>query len=622
MKVLCPIASCRWKHEIQLKGNETENEIYSKAKALMAHHRRTSRACMQHICSCSASFTSQTGLDRHIQSKPTIVGGEDNHFELSYAAIISQDNHTILNVETLNEEQVVRNFAAFRDANGVVYGSNIGRNSSTINPPLFALTEFTRTGSKVITQPVTRPKKKPKQFGSTSFSDMNDDGSCDSNETSGMFDSNELPSPLEESPEISSPFESTEDPLPSNSSNAVRRSARSSVLADRNIRLMSSCQKEPRLRSSICLDTNASDRMSGTSSILPSLLVDVSEENTDHDHACRRSTRLLQQTNHSDSNSNDQSLVPPEDDSLNVPITIDPLVNRFFQIHEDRDSTDNPELNTNGVNGIIDEEQMEEIEIGWGEADQGADEDPDAFLNVPAFAGPDEALNEALQNLSLNDEIYGNSSALPEYNNAALPVRTPEQMASVNPNISRYVKSIKRHRETVSLTPIEHMKYLEILVEMNRSNAPQSLFNSVSKLIFHNFGGSMSDFDTAPTRETLFAWIAKKVHPPDLIHLSKAQKTVLVCPSGRSVAITHFDYEYQLALLLSNEEVMNPDNLLFPNFDDPFELPPADGPLEDVNSGFFHQKMTRAHCKYKNDLLFTFVDFCDGTNVSRNSIGM
>ena len=65
---------------------------------------------------------------------------------------------------------------------------------------------------------------------------------------------------------------------------------------------------------------------------------------------------------------------------------------------------------------------------------------------------------------------------------------------------------------------------------------------------------------------------------------------------------------------------MDPKNLLFPNLDDPFELLPTDGPLEDINSGFFHQKMTRAICKRKNDLLFPFVDFCDGTNVSRNSI--
>ena len=192
-------------------------------------------------------------------------------------------------------------------------------------------------------------------------------------------------------------------------------------------------------------------------------------------------------------------------------------------------------------------------------------------------------------------------------------------MATVNHNIRRYVRLIKEHRRKVSLTPLDHMKYLEILVEMNQSNAPASLFDKVAKLIFANF--EQSDQDAAPTKETLLSWIEKKVHPPELIHLSKAHKSVLGdCPSGRSVSITHFDYEYQLALLLSNEEIMKPENLLFPNLDDPFELTPVDGPLEDVNSGFFHHKMVRFLCKWKNDLLFPLVDFCDGTNVSRNSL--
>ena len=63
---------------------------------------------------------------------------------------------------------------------------------------------------------------------------------------------------------------------------------------------------------------------------------------------------------------------------------------------------------------------------------------------------------------------------------------------------------------------------------------------------------------------------------------------------------------------------MDPKNLHFPNLNDPFELLPADGPLEDINSGYFHQKMTRARCMRRNDLLFPFVNFYDGTNVSRN----
>ena len=119
----------------------------------------------------------------------------------------------------------------------------------------------------------------------------------------------------------------------------------------------------------------------------------------------------------------------------------------------------------------------------------------------------------------------------------------------------------------------------------------------------------------------MLSWIEKQVHPEELRHLSLPHSTPINdCPSGRSVSITHFDSDYQLALLLSNEEITDTHNLLFPNLDDPYELLLADGPLEDINSGYFHQKMTRARCTRHNDLLFPFVDFCDGTNVSRNSL--
>ena len=38
-------------------------------------------------------------------------------------------------------------------------------------------------------------------------------------------------------------------------------------------------------------------------------------------------------------------------------------VTQFFTIHEDRDVNNNPELNTNGVNGYADEE-ADDVEIG------------------------------------------------------------------------------------------------------------------------------------------------------------------------------------------------------------------------------------------------------------------
>ena len=261
-------------------------------------------------------------------------------------------------------------------------------------------------------------------------------------------------------------------------------------------------------------------------------------------------------------------------------------------------------------NDATEEEVNEEPDLDQEILDEGVD-------NNEAIA--DMELREALGTLTLDEEIYGMSEKFPPYDNSALPERSPEQRAQVDTSIKSMIDAIKEHRKCLSLSSSNHMKYLEILIEMNRSNAPQSLFDSVARLIHHNFD-SKGDNTTAPTRKKMLTWLEAQVHPKELKHLSKPKSKFLNLPSGRTVTITYFDYRYQLALLLSNEEIMDTANLLFPNLDDIFELPAADCPLNDVNSGYFHQKMTRALCKFKGDILFPFIDFCDGTNVSRNSI--
>ena len=620
MKVHCPIPGCNWSRPLTVL-NQTEEQIYGEAKSLISNHKRTSKGCFQFMCSCGDRFTKQFSLNRHMTSKSlsTVRGSaQQPHCQLSYVSIITRDNHKILNVDTLDDtDEPIRNFAAFGNPNEIVYGSNIGRNKTTINVPSHATSEFVRAGTKVRQIATTRPSKRPKQFGSDDIDDSPLPFDDELDDTMCTF--------------ISEPADVTLTSSSSkrNKTTSSSRTTRSTTQKAKNIGLLSSFTDE---------ETNDRRSYTGRNDVeIPNAITmdapddDINEET----HACRRSTRLInRQMNNeevtSKSSSTGSSVARPADDqqsqissnqetqSSSISLTDD----QFFTIHDERSDNDQPELNINGVNGnMLDDEDS--IDIGWGGDDSYDDEDPDDLdLDFDPFAArPDiiPELERILQNLSLKDEVYGNSSALPPYNNNELPIRTEEEMALVNTKVRSYVRQIKRHRRNVSLTPLEHMKYLEILVEMNRSNAPASLFDKIGKLIFTNFGPS--DEDSAPTKEKLMTWIEKKVHPPELIHLSKPKKTVLSdCPSGRSVAITHFDYEYQLALLLSNEEIMNPENLLFPNKDDPFELTPEDGPLEDVNSGFFHHKMTRAICKYRNDLLFPFVDFCDGTNVSRNSL--
>ena len=61
--------------------------------------------------------------------------------------------------------------------------------------------------------------------------------------------------------------------------------------------------------------------------------------------------------------------------------------------------------------------------------------------------------------------------------------------------------------------------------------------------------------------------------------MSRRRKEKLVLPSGRIVMLTLFDIRYQLALLFSDSSLMMPENFVFPDGLNPFELPDYDGPL-------------------------------------------
>ena len=221
-------------------AKKTEKDIFASAKALISHHHMTSKACMQHICSCSQPFPTQVHIDRHIVATNRTAGAD--HFQLSYCSIISRDNHMILNVEPLEPNQIIRNFAAFRGSTEIVYGSNIGRNNTTINPLIHSRAKFTRAGSTVKIVPSVRPKKKPKQF---SDSVPGESPYCSDEEMingSDNFSSSEI---------------EYNNHLSRVTSNSNSRSILGSSSAN-NVRLMSTDIIEPKLVGNILLDIDSS----------------------------------------------------------------------------------------------------------------------------------------------------------------------------------------------------------------------------------------------------------------------------------------------------------------------------------------------------------------------------
>lgn len=664
MRIKCPIKNCDYEHEIP--SNIAIDDIYDYTKQVINTHREDSKACAQFFCSCghvAASFQSRNRHTSSYANKPNEAG---KHIRLSYLASLVKDNETrIIHVDSLESvKNIPINLTNFGDPKEVVYGSTIGKSATVANPKQHSMHEFTRSGTNLDFRP--RKVLKPDNSEKDEMDSFTGNTSSTKNQSSEVlhsssFDNNNRYSSkphsdshvLNESNFYMATFDShdndsiTDSNHNSDSQHALQPSDPS---LDSNVRpiiddFTQATQSNKRVTRSSSKKTKSSTKsmveISHQMGIRASLRSFSKSQSTSSDKHPRLNARSSSANEHTGGTDFNNDIVEIEtisrvsgtnrcsntsSNTIRQEITTENEdISTFFTTHVEQDNAD--EGNRLDEDGA-DLEALSDDGWGNGHDNSDSDEDMDEEMHevenneedIDENEGPaDRELRAALRSLTLDQEIYGMSDKLPEYRNQSLPERTAEQMASVDTTIQYMVDEIKEHRKCNSLSSSSHMKYFEILVEMNRSNAPQSLFDSVACLIHEKFD-DRGDNRPPPTRQKMITWIEKQVHPKSLCHLSKPKSKFLRLPSGRSVTITYFDYRYQLALLLSNDEIMDAANLLFPNLADIFELPLHDCPLDDVNSGFFHQKMTRAACRFKGDLLFPFIDFCDGTNVSRNSI--
>ena len=663
MIIKCPIKNCDYQHEIP--SNIATDDIYDYTKDVINTHRENSKACAQYFCSCGHVTSSIQSRNRHTSSyhnKPNQAG---RHIRLSYLASLVKDNETrIIHVDSLESVKNIPIFLPnFGSPQEVVYGSTIGKSVTVSNPKQHSMHEFTRTGTNLDFRPrkalktdMSEKDEMESTIGNTA-SIKNHNAQCshsssvdinnpytskssydshvlnESNSYMANFDCDDNVSITDSIHNSDSPH-ALQPSVPTLDSNVTPNIDDITQATQSNKRITRSSSKKSKS------NTKTMVEMSQQTGIRTSLRSFSKTRSTPTNNLPERNSKSASVNEHTCENNFNHGIDEIETISrvsgTNRCLNTSSIPNRqvttenqdistFFSTHIEQDNAhDGNRLDEDGAN-------LESLtDDGWGNDDgnSDSDEDQDEEMhgienneeNIDENEGPaDRELRAALRSLTMNQEIYGMSDKLPEYRNQSLPERTPEQMASVDTTIQYMVDEIKEHRKCNSLSSSTHMKYFEILVEMNRSNAPQSLFDSVASLIHEKFD-DRGDNRPPPTRQKMISWIEKQVHPKSLMHLSKPKSKFLRLPSGRSVTITYFDYRYQLALLLSNDEIMDAANLLFPNLEDIFELPLHDCPLDDVNSGFFHQKMTRAACRFKGDILFPFIDFCDGTNVSRNSI--
>ena len=253
--------------------------------------------------------------------------------------------------------------------------------------------------------------------------------------------------------------------------------------------------------------------------------------------------------------------------------------------------------------------------------DNNGDEIMSASEESDEGSSVDEELEYDEEDHEVPDHIYCEASHL---NVLCAPNCSPDR------KIQEYCKTIREHKRLKGIHPAFYLPYVGLLKKMTKPGTPDSLYNEVAADISKFFSPTVStniersNYCDFPSRTTLKSWVESMVHPPEYVSagLSRPTKTKLTLPSGQTVFVTTNNLAYQLALIFTDDTLMQPENFLFPNKDDPFQLPDYDNiKLGDINTGTFHEQSSKKLCKPGSGrLLLPFVSFIDGTLVARNSV--
>lgn len=160
--------------------------------------------------------------------------------------------------------------------------------------------------------------------------------------------------------------------------------------------------------------------------------------------------------------------------------------------------------------------------------------------------------------------------------------------------------------------------YIELYDILKESGVPIGLFDKVRKWGSKNSHilGNCHHLG----RESFLKSLRKKVYGVEYgpLSLQPVTKKILL-ESGEQVSVTTFSFISSLVSMLTNKELMAPENLLLDK-DDPFSLPPQDCDLDDVNSGRWYRDSWNKLCTNKErDVLLNIIAFIDETVIDKYS---
>lgn len=268
---------------------------------------------------------------------------------------------------------------------------------------------------------------------------------------------------------------------------------------------------------------------------------------------------------------------------------------RFVLIHDENEI--NSSLNL--INGEGNNTQVQ----NHNEDDESRNEqeqDPRGTENVLVEDANRSFLEDEFE---IEDDVIGNDDDL-NAGNALLE--------NVDTTMKDNAREVLGNRATACYDNCE-LALLELHHLLTKAGAPLYLFDEItrwckrSKDCFQN--------RRVPSRQCFMKSMSEKVYGKKMTKWLQPKQVPHLLPSGKRTSITCFSFLGNLASLLMNSDIMQPQNLLL-NEDNPCQAPKDSHFLKDLDSGWWFKETWDEVCTGPNEILMPIVFFLDGGKVT------
>ena len=240
-----------------------------------------------------------------------------------------------------------------------------------------------------------------------------------------------------------------------------------------------------------------------------------------------------------------------------------------------------------------------------------------------------------------NDNVYENNNIddlpLNEDNTNANANNTgnnqEEDVGITSQYINERVKFNLNHRNNSSFTYIDRAM-IELYHQHRKSKSPIGLFDKTidwlrkfsphlvtSQYTTKNSSSSSSDIhlrSDIPKRKTFVKQMYRKIYGKDYEKIVRPKLISVPINQNEKVNATIFDFREVLIDMLSNDDIMNPNHLLFYDHLNPSKIHPASTtPVGEIVTSYTFFRAHKRLCKNDNDVLWPLIMYNDEINFDK-----